>query len=65
MKITCGFGGTWALITGIKATKDNNKVERDAILLARVGPWKNIAKLIQPSNANGPMIVNNGTWGYL
>ncbi len=60
-----GFGGTWALMTGIKATKDNNKLESDPIRLERDGPWKNIAKFNIPSNVKGPIIVRVGTWGYL
>jgi hypothetical protein len=48
-------------MTGIKATKDNNKLESDPIRLERDGPWKNIAKFNIPSNVKGPIIVRVGT----
>lgn len=65
MKAILGLGGSWPLITGIKAIWAIMTVAMLAILSANSLDWKKIPKLINPMIHKGRKIVTKETKGIL
>lgn len=64
-KVTLGLGGNYCLITGSKATKAIISADKEPILSPKPLSWKNIPRLIMPSNHKGIKIVDKVTNGNL